>query len=380
MQDPFDRDAWDALYDAQSEDAEEQEKIRREQIRVQESKTQLRYVANRVGWATAALIGVWVLSGIFLSTLAELADMVGGGGFVAFFDRFLLIINELTLAAALCVAAVVLLPVRRVNLHKEAISFGRFLKFFMICLGAGYVGNLIGSVMLSFWNASTGNTVGDELVTLLSDGNPWLMVLSAAVLAPILEELFFRKLLTDRLRVFGETPSILLTALLFALFHQSAEQFIYAFALGILMGYFYCRTGNYWLTVLLHALFNFTMGVVPVLFLNTLSKFSLAMTEAFGADLSGMESMESDALLEAMMPILERYGLPIMLYALYAIAILALEIAGIVLFAIRFGKFKERKGEYSLPLKEAMKIVFKTPGVIFCTVAMSLMTVASLFL
>jgi hypothetical protein len=170
-------------------------------------------------------------------------------------------------------------------------------------------------------------------------------------------------------------PAILLPAFLFALFHQSASQFLYAFALGIMLGYFYCRTGNYWLTVAVHAIFNTVSGVVPVLFLPAVNAF---MTE-FEALMPMLETADADALAEMLMPILEQYGTALGLYMLYAFVIFVVNVTGIVLVAVRFKKFREAKGEYSLPFKESAKTVFKTPGVIFCTVLLGILTFTSLF-
>ena len=315
---------------------------------------------------------------VFVSVLAGLAGYVGIDG-LDIYNKYLLIINEVTLGIGIAVAAVVLFSVPRVELHREKTSAGGFLKILVMCFGAGYVGNWIGTTLLSIWNFISGNSVGDELVTLLDGMNPLIMFLSVGVLAPILEELFFRKLLTDRLRVFGETVAILLPAFLFALFHQSASQLIYAFTIGVLMGYFYCRTGNYWLTVLIHSVFNTVSGVIPVLFLPKINAFALEMEEILGANAALLESGDLAALGETMMPLMEEYGLVLGLYGIYAMLLFAVNITGLVLLIANFKKFKDRGGEYSLPAKDAAKAVFKTSGMIVCTVLLGILTVISLF-
>ena len=367
------------------EAAERARKEAEERARKEEAKTKLRFAANRIGWATVILVAVWMGVAWLVS---DFLFVIEGFGVLdqlsfsseAFYNRFALIINELTLAVGIAVAASVLTSVQRVDLNKENISAGRFMKILLMCFGAAYVGNMIGTRLLSFWNLVTDNSAGDELVTLLETMDPWIMALSVGILAPILEELFFRKFLTERLRVFGERTAILLPAFLFALFHQSAEQIVYAFAVGIILGYCYCRTGNYWLSVLMHALFNLISGVIPVLFLPTLNGFTSELETMFGPDLEQvMMSMDFEAILEMVTPLLEQYGLALALYAIYYLIVLALNITGMVMILVSLKKFKARGGEYALSFKESAKTVFKTPGMIVCTVALGIMTVISLF-
>ncbi len=342
-----------------------------ERQRREESKRRLRFAASRIGWATALLVAVWLGAVLFATTVAELFGESG----IAIYNKYLLIINEVTLAIGIAVAVTVLFPVPRVNIRKEKITALQFMMALSICFGVAYVTNAIGSVALMIWNMITGNSVGGELATLLYDMDPVLMFVSVGVLAPILEELFFRKLLTDRLRVFGELPAILLPAFFFALFHMSASQFLYAFTVGVILGYFYCRTGSYLLTVLIHAIFNTVSGVISILLLDPINGFM----EEFARIAS--ETMDGAEILARVMELMPEYGLPLFLYAIYSLFVGTLSLLGIFLLFIGLakGKFKTRYGEYCLPRKEAAKTVFKTSGVIACTVFLAVMTFMSLF-
>ena len=83
-----------------------------------------------------------------------------------------------------------------------------------------------------------------------------------AFLAPIFEELIFRKLIIDRTRRFGELTSILLSSFLFGLVHCNVYQIFYAFALGLILGYVYMRTGNVILTIIMHVLINSSSSIL----------------------------------------------------------------------------------------------------------------------
>lgn len=367
MQEEFDREQSEEILQNEAFAAEFAEKER-----VEKSKTRLRFAASRLGLASAVLVAVWMLA---IAVVGIVCGALGAVG-EAFYNKYLMIINEVTLAVGIVAALPILLSVPRVNLHKNKISFGKFMKILAICFGASYIGNWIGTFLLSVWNGATGNSVGDELVSLLYGMDPLLMFLAVGVLGPILEELFFRKLLTDRLRVFGEMTAIMLPAFLFALFHMSASQLIYAFAAGVMMGYIYCRTGSYWLTTLVHMIFNTVSGVVPMLFLPKISAFEVAMQDL---EASLPTDAGAEALSEMMMPLIEEYGAVLAAYGLYSLIVLALNIAGVILLCKNFKKFEERKGEFSLPFKTSAKTVFKTAGIIVCTAFLGIMTVLSLF-
>ncbi len=102
----------------------------------------------------------------------------------------------------------------------------------------------------------------DLLQILNSHPAPWLRaadIIAACVLAPLAEELFFRGLLQTLLRYLLNRPwaAVLLTAGAFALVHKWWT-WPEIFFLGVGLGYVYERTGNLWMTVTMHALFNLT--------------------------------------------------------------------------------------------------------------------------
>lgn len=101
------------------------------------------------------------------------------------------------------------------------------------------------------------------ILTLLSRETPtWLMVVtvaSAAVLAPALEELFFRGLAQPMLIRWTGKPwlSIVLAGVTFGFFHYPLVHTIPALALfGVFLGFLYARTRSLTLTILLHVAFN----------------------------------------------------------------------------------------------------------------------------
>ena len=86
----------------------------------------------------------------------------------------------------------------------------------------------------------------------------WFMyqIILLVLLAPVLEEWIFRKLILRRLAPWGEPVAIFGSAFLFGLFHGNFGQFFYAFAVGAVFAYVALRTGGIRYTVALHFLVN----------------------------------------------------------------------------------------------------------------------------
>ena len=130
---------------------------------------------------------------------------------------------------------------------------------------------VMAGAMLSSWLTDlVGNMLGHEIVDTTSDlirQTPlWLVILVAVILGPIVEELIFRKIMIDKLSVYGDRVAIVITAVTFGLFHGNLYQLFYATALGLVLGYMYAKTRRSIYNVVLHIIINF-MGTVPTLLL-----------------------------------------------------------------------------------------------------------------
>ena len=97
---------------------------------------------------------------------------------------------------------------------------------------------------------------------LLAMPTPWRVgiFISAVVLAPLSEELFFRGFVQSSLRQATGSPwlGIIVAAAFFAAVHAEWNAKPALFFLGIVMGYNYERTGRLWPAIVIHALFNAT--------------------------------------------------------------------------------------------------------------------------
>ncbi len=187
--------------------------------------------------------------------------------------------------------------------------FGLFAACYALLIAGNEIGTLV-SLMLSDW---LGYEVGAFALEMTMTLPLWCEFLVVVVIAPIGEELVFRKLIIDRISIFGEKTAIVISALIFALFHGNFYQFFYAFFIGALFGYVYVKSRNILLTISLHAAINFCGSVVSGAVLKILEEFMAFTDSAIG---EAGELLIDEAQLIANMPmILKTAG--VLLYALF---------------------------------------------------------------
>jgi len=222
-----------------------------------------------------------------------------------------------------------------------------FLIFLPVCFCLMYGGNIVGillSGILSGGNAQ--NAVTDYAM----DAHP-IKILVMVVLAPLLEEYVCRKQIIDRTRQYGEKVAVFLSALAFGLLHQNLFQFFYAFALGLVFGYIYLRTGRLRYPVIIHGIVNF-MGAVIAPWILTL------------VDMEKLSSLDP-ALTPEELATLYAEMLPGMLvYLLYASFLGSMAIAGLVLLIVKSKEIRWKAAEQQLPKGTCVKTAYLNVGMI----------------
>jgi membrane protease YdiL (CAAX protease family) len=147
---------------------------------------------------------------------------------------------------------------------KEKLSGAEFFLLFTIGQLLMYAGSFIGN----FVNNVIGNMIGrmptDNLTDTVNSIPVWLTFICVVVLAPVFEELIFRKLIIDRLSVYGDKMAIIFSAVAFGLMHGNFYQFFYAALLGLLFGFVYTKTRNIGYTILMHTIVNFLGSIVAL--------------------------------------------------------------------------------------------------------------------
>ena len=242
---------------------------------------------------------------------------------------------------------------------KQKLSFGRFMVLFLMCIPVMYGGNIIGNLLSALLSDGNAQNEVVEFVT----GNPLYSFVFAVLLAPLMEEFIFRKLLIDRLGRFGELTAILFSAVTFGLFHMNFFQFFYAFGLGLIFAYVYTRTGMLRYPVIMHTIINFIGGVIGPALLGLVDTQTMAAYEQGTATLEQLVQ-----LLPAMLAILS-----------YSFVLMGAVIAGLVLLIVRWKKRQFVPASRELPVGTSRKIVYRNPGMICFTAFCAVMILLALF-
>lgn len=118
---------------------------------------------------------------------------------------------------------------------------------------------LIGASMITIYNIVMSNINQIVLFTTFDTKNINILeyIICTAILGPILEELVFRGIVFNELKTFNkQMTSILITSFLFAFFHSTVLQVIYAFALSFMLIYVYQKYKTIIAPILLHIVSN----------------------------------------------------------------------------------------------------------------------------
>ena len=307
--------------------------------------------------------------GILLQKVDLQALDLGAFGFLLKADNFNIIFSSVL---QYCIALPVLvLMIKRIPSNppaRKSTAKKTFLKYVFIGIFIMYVGNALSTYVMNIVNVALGGAAGNPVSSAM-DSADWLVsLLIVGIIAPIVEELMFRKLFIDRLSHYGDVTAIIFSSLIFALFHGNLYQFFYAFTLGILFSYIYLRTGKIIYSTILHAFINVFCGVLPSILLSMPGYDALF-------ELLENPPETADAIIEFFYENLTF----ITLLSLYEIIQYGMLIAGLVLFIRNLKKIRFEKGRVRLPRGRTAEIIFFNPGAILlftvCIVLMSLNTI-----
>ena len=148
----------------------------------------------------------------------------------------------------------------------KSLGFGKF-NWGTLGIGCGlliisYMIILIHNLIL---NGIGVETQGDEISKLfeLLDTPVWFFFVGA-ILAPLVEEIFFRGFLFQGFRAkYGWVGGMLLSSTIFAFAHLDPVSLLPTFILGCLLAYLYHRSNSVWPGVILHVFVN-TFGLISV--------------------------------------------------------------------------------------------------------------------
>lgn len=220
-------------------------------------------------------------------------------------------------------------------------------KTFVICISITmflmWIGNIMGVIITSGIGSLIQHEVANPINDVINNSGLVANLIIITTIAPIFEELIFRKLLIDRTIKYGGTISVLLSGLLFAFFHGNLNQFFYAFLLGGFFAIIYIKTGQIKYTIGLHMIINFIGSVVSLFVsqpLMDLANGSVITTSTFGV-------------------------------ILYILITLGLTVMGLIYSIKYFDKSRFDGSEKEIILKNPVSTILLNPGIICFILLMS---------
>lgn len=226
--------------------------------------------------------------------------------------------------------------------EKPRFHMGHWLILLVIAFGCMTAGNIIGSIVMQIMSVVMDYDYAFALESMVSSSPLWMTFFATCICAPLGEELLFRKLLIDRTRRFGDLTAILLSGVLFGLFHGNLFQLFYATLVGMLLAYVYTRSGSYWWCVGIHAAVNFMGGILIPQLAELLPEDLLSITNSLQP-------------LIYLFIIVWQYGMLI---------------AGIVLFSVLLSRRKLSRGSARLSGGKTLGLLLSNPGMILTILLM----------
>ena len=240
-------------------------------------------------------------------------------------------------------------------LEQRSMKIRTYLIYMVISVFMMYAGNLVGNMVTVLLQLIPGIAAENPILPLATDTAVVPKALVMVILAPIIEEYIFRKMLIDRMHSYGEKLAVITSALMFGLFHGNLSQFFYAFALGAVFGYIYLKTGKLRYSIGLHMFINFLGGVIGPFFLE---KIGMIYT---------VETMD----LTTLMPILPWLAA----FGLYTCALMGTAIVGLVLLCIHGKRVTFEPAELEIPKELQFRTVYLNIGMILLVLACLALTV-----
>ena len=229
------------------------------------------------------------------------------------------------------------------------------------------LGNYLSQMIILWFEMMMQKEQTNPVETITQNSPWWINLIFIAILAPILEELVFRKILCQKLLPLGEGYAILISAVIFGLCHGNFFQFFYAFGIGLILALVYVKTGKLIHTITFHAIINFFGGVFAPWILTKLD-----MDKLYEALETVIESNYTNV------DPLHPYMQPLMLISTYSSLMYAAAIVGTVLLIKSRKKHTLDSGILPPPKDGKVANVFMNTGVAAALAAFTLVFITSL--
>ena len=124
--------------------------------------------------------------------------------------------------------------------------------FLMAIVGGAGVSIAL-NIVIALTNMSGKDTAFVEVSDMITSNPLFVTIICAGILIPIVEEILFRGLIFNRIKCqYNFLAGLLISSLLFGIYHGNIVQGIYATLLGIFLGFAYHKTKSIFIPIFIH--------------------------------------------------------------------------------------------------------------------------------
>ncbi len=240
------------------------------------------------------------------------------------------------------------------KVEQRKMKAGHFILALIMCIAVMYVSNLVGSMITYIIGTLKGSAVNNTVANIASSANMAVTFIYMVICAPIMEEYVFRKLIVDRTVRYGQGVAVVVSGLMFGLFHGNLNQFVYAATMGMFLAFLYVKTGKLKITIAIHMIINFMGAVISVLVLD-----AIHYEEFVEVSYSGN--------LEATTAFITQHLLGFLAYYAYLFFIVIAMVVGIILFIVFRKRLIVEAGEVSIPKGKRFRTIVVNSGmIVYC--------------
>lgn len=218
-------------------------------------------------WISIYPIIIYTMVQFVLGILIAAAALLYGEWFGAEIDIVDFIADNGLIFTAICatityIPLIVFYIVDGKNVRNDYIDSANFFDYIMAVLGGAGIAIIL-NLVISFSRISDFDSQFREVSESLSSPPLIVSLICAGIIVPVVEELIFRGLIFNRIKnQYNTVAAILISSLMFGIYHMNLTQGLYATILGLCIAYVYNKVGNFLIPVMIHMSANIIVLII----------------------------------------------------------------------------------------------------------------------
>lgn len=256
------------------------------------------------------------------------------------------------------------------NVEKRKMKWWQFLVAVLMCFGLVYASNLIGTAVSTVIGILKGSAVQNTILDVVTSISTVFVILYMVICAPFMEEYVFRKLIVERTIKYGQGVAVVVSGLMFGLFHGNLNQFVYAFTLGCFLAFIYVKTGKLKITIAMHMMVNLMGSVVSLKLMEMIDIDRYLKIVADGMDM------------DALMAYMSENAAGWILYMLFVLFMIGTILTALVMFIVCFAtkRITFDRGAVVIPKGKRFSTVILNVGMLIYCIFWIVMIMVQLFM